>query len=80
MKREKNLSPIQRIRLGQILGEFDYLNFLKEVWTIKEDFMDAIDALDYVEVERIKSEASKSEHHRIRQFARTLENWKDGIR
>jgi transposase len=80
LKREKNLSPIQRVRLGQILGEFDYLNFLKEVWTLKEDFMDAIDALDYVEVERIKMEASNSEHHWIRQFARTLENWKDGIK
>jgi hypothetical protein len=43
---EKNLSPIQKLRLNQIFYEFDYLGFLKEAWTTKEDFCDAMDTLD----------------------------------
>jgi hypothetical protein len=80
LTREKNLSGIQRLRLGQIFREFDYRGYLAESWTIKEDFMDAIDARDMKEVDRIIADCGTSEHHRLKQFARTLTNWYSGIR
>lgn len=77
MTREKNLSGQQRLRLNQILREFDYLDYMKEAWIMKEDFMDAIDNLDLQEIDRIIKDAGNSEHHRIKQFSRTLTNWYD---
>ena len=73
--REKNLSWLQRMRLNQIFREFDYNWYLVETWTIKEDFMDAIDNLNLKEVDRIIRECEESEHMRIKQFWRTLKNW-----
>lgn len=80
LKREKNLSPLQKTRLNQIFREFDYNWYLAEVRTIKEDFMDAIDSLNIKEVDRILNECKKSEHHRMKQFWRTLTNWYDWIK
>jgi len=73
--REKNLSPIQKLRLNQIFRDFDYLGFMQEARTMKEDFMDAIDELDLKEVDRIMGEALKSEHYRIKQLWRTINRW-----
>ena len=75
MKREKNLSPIQRLRLNQIFREFDYHWYLVESWTLKEEFMDAMDDRKLNEIDRIILECKNSEHHRIKQFWRTLTNW-----
>ncbi|MDQ7023687.1 MAG: hypothetical protein Q9M97_09430 [Candidatus Gracilibacteria bacterium] len=74
--REKNLSGQQRLRLNQIFKEFDYLGFLQESWTLKEDFMDALDELNMTEIDRIRDDCLKSEHYRIKQFGRTI---KDGM-
>jgi hypothetical protein len=41
---------------------------MQEAWTIKEDFMDAIDNLDLKEVNRIRDDCLTSEHYRIKQF------------
>jgi hypothetical protein len=46
LTREKNLSELQNIRVNQIFREYDYHGYLVEAWTIKEDFMDAIDELN----------------------------------
>ncbi len=73
--REKNLSWIQKLRLNQIFRDFDYLGFMQEARTMKEDFMDAIDNLDLVEVDRIRDECLSSEHYRIKQFGRTIKRW-----
>ena len=73
--REKNLSPIQKLRLNQIFREFDYLGFLAESWTVKEDFMDALDNLDMKEIDRIHELCKSSEHHRLKQLWRTITNW-----
>jgi hypothetical protein len=59
---------LQKLRINQIFKEFDYLDYLKESRTIKEDFMDAIDNLDLKEIDRIILECRGSEHHRIKQF------------
>ena len=75
MFREKNLSPIQKIRLSQIFRDFDYNGYLAEAWNIKEDFMNAVDERDYKKVQEIQTECRESEHHRLQQFARTLNNW-----
>lgn len=75
MYREKNLSDIQKLRLNQIFIEFDYLGFIQQAWTLKEDFMDAMDNLDLQEIDRIMKECLDSEHYRIKQFGRTLKRW-----
>ena len=80
LRREKNLTWLQKLRINQIFKEFDYLDYLKESRTIKEDFMDAIDNLDLKEIDRIILECRGSEHHRIKQFWRTLTNWYDWIK
>lgn len=80
LTREKHLSGIQRLRLHQIFREFDYRGYLSESWTLKEDFMEAIDERNMAEIDRIISDCKASEHHRLKQFARTLVNWYDGIK
>ena len=42
--------------------------------------MDAIDARNLGEVDRIVRDCRASEHHRILQFGRTLTNWYPGIK
>jgi hypothetical protein len=54
--------------LNQIFREFDYLGFLQEARTLKEDFMDAIDELNLSEIDRIMKDSFNSEHRRIKQF------------
>lgn len=78
--REKNLSPISKLRLNQIFREFDYLGFMAESWTLKEDFMDAMDNLDLEEIDRVMAECLESKHYRIQQFWRTLKKWYAGIK
>lgn len=73
--REKNLFPLQKLRLNQILSEFDYKNYLKESWLIKESFCDALDERDIETINTIIDDCRKSEHYRIQQFWRTLSNW-----
>jgi hypothetical protein len=41
---------------------------MQEAWTLKEDFMDAIDELNLEEVDRIRDDCLNSEHYRIKQF------------
>lgn len=78
--REKNLSWQQKLRLNQIFRDFDYLGFMQEAWTLKEDFMDAIDELNLEEVDRIRDDCLNSEHYRIKQFWRTIKRWYEGIK
>lgn len=80
MKREKNLSWQEKLRLNQIFREFDYLWFLQEAWTLKEDFYDALDNLNMDEIDRIRDEELNSEHRRIKQFWRTIKRWYEGIK
>jgi hypothetical protein len=75
MYREKNTSPIQKLRLNQIMQEFDYLWFIQESWTIKEDFMDGMDELNLSEIDRIIADCLGSEHYRIKKFGKTLTRW-----
>ena len=42
--------------------------------------MDAIDELNITEIDRIIKDCRISEHHRIKQFGRTLTNWYDWIK
>lgn len=78
--REKNLSPISKLRLNQIFREFDYLGFMAEAWILKEDFMEAMDDLNITEIDRIMADCLTSEHYRIKQFWRTLKRWYAGIK
>lgn len=78
--REKKLSWQQRLRLNQIFRDFDYLGFMQQARTLKEDFMDAIDELNLDEIDRILEESLDSEHYRIKQFWRTIKRWYEGIK
>lgn len=66
--REKNLFSYQKLRLNQILSDFDYKNFLKEAWLMKETFFEALDERDITSIDRIIEDCGKSEHYRIQQF------------
>ncbi len=78
--REKNMSWYQKLRLRQITRDFDYNNYLKEAWVMKENFLDALDEKNIDDIDRIVDEALESEHYRIQQFGRTLRNWYDWIK
>lgn len=78
-KREKNLFSYQKLRLNQILSEFDYKNFLKEAWLMKETFFEALDDRDMWSIDNIIRSCGTSDHYRIQQFWRTLSNWYRGI-
>jgi transposase len=74
------LSPSSKLRLNQIFREFDYLGFMAEAWTLKEDFLDAMDDLNLSEINRIMADCLASEHYRIQQFGRTIQKWYTGIK
>ena len=80
MFREKNTSNIQKLRLNQIFREYDYCWYLQEAWTIKEDFMDAMDELDIDKIDEIIEDCWKSEHSRINKFGKTLKRWYEWIK
>ncbi len=73
MYREKNLSGIQKLRLRQILREYDPNHFLKEAWIYKEMFCEALDELDIETIRKIKYWCLDSDHYRMQMFGRTLE-------
>ena len=75
LKKEANLSWIQKLRLRQILRQFDEHHYMKEARIVKERFCEALDELDITEIREIKDECLESEHYRINEFGRTLRNW-----
>ena len=48
---------------------------MQQSWTLKEDFMDAMDNLDLDEIDRVMRECLESKHYRIKQFWNTLKRW-----
>lgn len=77
--REKNMSWYQKLRLRQITRDFDYHNYLKEAWVLKENFIEALDDKNIDYINRLMNEALWSEHYRIQEFGRTLKNWYEWI-
>jgi Transposase len=73
--REKNLSGIQRLRLRQILREFDWKGYMTEAWSLKERFCDAMDEKDIDEIKDVMLESLNSEHYRVKEFGRTIKRW-----
>lgn len=74
-KREKNLSGIQKLRLRQILREYDPHGYLWDAWQYKEWFCEALDDLDIGEIRRVRDECLESQHYRIEGFWKTLLKW-----
>lgn len=72
MYREKNMSGIQKLRLRQILREYDPHGFLKEAWIYKEMFCEALDELDIQTIREVRDQCLDSDHYRLKQFWRTL--------
>jgi hypothetical protein len=71
-RREKNMSGIQKLRVRQIIREFDHHWYLRDAWMYKEWFCDAVDELNIEEIRRIRDECLKSDHYRINGFWKTL--------
>lgn len=70
--REENLSGMQKLRLRQILKEFDYNGYMAEARVAKERFMKALDELDIEEINDVMKDCLESEHYRIQWFGATL--------
>ena len=70
--REENLSGMQKLRLRQILKEFDYNGYMAEARVAKERFMKALDELDIEEINDVMKDCLESEHYRIQWFGGTL--------
>lgn len=70
--REENLSGMQKLRLRQILKEFDYNGYMAEARVAKERFMRALDELDIEEINDVMKDCLESEHYRIQWFGETL--------
>ena len=75
VKREQNLSWMQKLRLRQILREFDPHGYMRDAWIYKERFCEALDELNLEEIRRIRDECLDSEHYRIKDFGKTLKRW-----
>ncbi len=71
-KKEKNLSGIQKLRLRQILREFDPNGYLRDARTYKEWFCDAMDELNIQEIRKVRDGCLESDHYRIHWFWKTL--------
>lgn len=76
MRREKNMSQLQKLRIRQLLREFDYKWFLSEAWMFKEMFIDALDDRCYDDIVVIMNWALSSNHYRIQTRWKTLRRWK----
>ena len=63
--KEENLSGMQKLRLRQILKEFDYNGYMAEARVAKERFMKALDELDIEEINDVMNDCLESEHYRI---------------
>ncbi len=72
MYREKNMSGMQKLRLRQILREYDPHGYLKEARIYKEIFCEALDDLDIRTIREVRDWCLESEHYRLQQFGRTL--------
>jgi hypothetical protein len=72
LTREKNLSWMQRLRLSQILDEFDIHWYLAEARVRKERFCTAIDDRDIEEIRRVRDDCLQSEHFEIYWFWKLL--------
>jgi len=70
--REKNLSNVQKLRLRQILRDYDPNHYFKEAWIYKELFCIALDELDYETICEVQEWCLDSEHYRIKDFWKTL--------
>ena len=72
LTKEENMSWLQKLRLRQILKEYDPHNYMKEAWMYKEWFCEALDELCIEDIRRIRDECLESEHYRIKDFGKTL--------
>lgn len=72
LMKEENMSWMQRLRLRQILREFDPHDYMKEAWMYKEIFCEALDELDIETIRKVRDRCLESEHYRIKDFGKTL--------
>lgn len=70
--KEDNLSWIQKLRLRQILRDYDPHNYMKDAWVYKETFCIALDKLDIETIRDVKNWCLDSMHYRINEFGRLL--------
>lgn len=59
---------MQKLRLRQILREYDPHGYMNEAWIYKETFCKALDELDISTIREVRDWCLESEHYRLKQF------------
>ena len=73
--REWKMSGPQKLRLRQILSEFDENGYLTDAWVSKESFLEWLESLDIEQIREVRDDCLSSDHYMIKKFGRTLERW-----
>lgn len=71
--REHKMSEPQKLRIRQILSEFDDHGYLTLAWVSKESFLEWLENLDIEQIREVKIDCLASDHYMIKKFGRTLE-------
>ena len=73
--REVNMSWPQKMRLRQILSEFDPHGYLTMAWIAKESFIEWLENYDIVQIREVRDDCLSSDHYMIKSFGQTLKRW-----
>ena len=73
--KEVRMTGLQKLRIRQILHEYDPHGYLTMAWVNKEKFLEWLDNLDIDMIREVRRDCLESEHYQIRWFGRTLERW-----
>lgn len=73
MIKESNLSGIQKLRLRQLLDEYDIYGYLAEARVAKENFCDALDLLDIEWIRKVRDDCLQAKQYKILWFWKTLQ-------
>lgn len=75
MLKEKNMSWPQKLRLRQILSEFDENWYLTLARVSKESFIEWLENLDIEQIREVRDDCLSTDHYMIKSFWKTLERW-----
>lgn len=73
--REMNMSWPQKMRLRQILSEFDPHGYLTMAWVAKESFIEWLENYDIEQIREVRDDCLSSDHYMIKSFGQTLKRW-----
>lgn len=77
--RENKMSGPQKMRLRQILREYDHHGYLTLAWISKESFLEWLEAQDISQIREVRDDCLESDHYMIKKFWRTLQRWDEQL-